>query len=141
MFWARRRYPRFACHANRIALMTMADGVLVFAAVHESNSKLYLWSRVSGTKGYAGWAQCQAIDLQPLLLPIGTLPASFDISYFEDRVAAIFMGPYCAFFTMDLKPHKIKIPEGNVAWPVIPYMSFYTPGFNLLSFGFVNIQN
>ena len=80
-------------------------------------------------------------NAKPLLLPIGTLPASFDIIYFEDRVAAIFMGPYCAFFTMDLKSLQIKIPEGNVAWPVIPYMNFYTPGFNLLSFGFVNIQN
>ncbi|RLN17986.1 hypothetical protein C2845_PM02G26560 [Panicum miliaceum] len=120
---------------NRRALMTMADGSLGFAAV--DGSKLCLWSMVSGTN--ASWAQSHTIDLKT----IGTLPGLVTIVCCMDGMAAILMGINDReFFVVDLKSRQIrKIPKGRFAYPVVLYMSFYTPGTDLLSFGFANIQN
>jgi hypothetical protein len=120
---------------NRRELMTMADGSLGFATV--DGSKLCLWSMVSGTN--ASWAQSHTIDLKT----IGTLPGSLTIVCCMDGMAAILMGINDQeFFVVNLKSRQIrKIPKGRFAYPVVPFMSFYTPGTNLLSFGFANIQN
>ncbi|CAL4939299.1 unnamed protein product [Urochloa decumbens] len=107
---------------RHIALMTMADGGLGFAAVH--GFKLDLWSGVSGTKGYAKWAQSQAIDLET----IGTLSVSFETVCCIDGVAAILMGNDKTCVIINLKSGQIrKITEGRIAYPVVPYTSFYTP--------------
>ncbi|CAL4914320.1 unnamed protein product [Urochloa decumbens] len=107
---------------RHIALMTMADGGLGFAAVH--GLKLDLWSMVSGTKGYAKWAQSQAIDLET----IGTLSVSFETVCCIDGVAPILMGNDKTYVIINLKSGQIrKIAEGRITYPVVPYTSFYTP--------------
>ncbi|KAG2540892.1 hypothetical protein PVAP13_9NG587700 [Panicum virgatum] len=112
---------------NRRALMTMADGSLGFAAV--DGSKLCLWSMVSGTN--ASWALSHTIDLKT----IGTLPASIATICCMDGMAAILMGTKDReFFVVNLKSRRIrKIPKGRIAYPVVPYMSFYTPALGAAS--------
>ena len=84
---------------------------------------------VSGTN--ASWALNHIIDLKT----IGTLPALLTTICCVDGMATILMGIKDRdFFVVNLKSRRIrKIPEGLIAYPAVPYMSFYTPGTDLLS--------
>ncbi|CAN6320047.1 unnamed protein product [Urochloa humidicola] len=113
---------------NRIALMTMADGGLGFAAVRDSI--LYLWSTVPDNKGYAEWVQSQAIDLKT----IGTLPATLDIIHCAYGIAAILRATDWQYYIIDMKSGNIrKTHKGRVSYPIVPYMSFYTPALGAAS--------
>ena len=73
---------------------------------------------------------------------IGTLPASLPLICFIGGVTAIVMGKDHTYAVINLKTGQIrKIPQDRVVYRVVPYMSFYTPGTNLPSFGYVNIHN
>jgi hypothetical protein len=131
-------FPRARKPYMHIALMTMADGGLGFAAMHES--KLHLWSKVSGHKGYAGWTLSQVIVLET----IGTMSASLEVDYcVRGGIAAILRAMGCrdrGCYIINLKSCEFrKIPEAHVSSLIVPYTSFYTPGTGLLSFGFAYI--
>ncbi|CAN6181013.1 unnamed protein product [Urochloa humidicola] len=128
------------CSKQRIVLMVMEDGKLGFCA-HDSElylwSKLYLWSRADGPNGDAGWAQRRVIDLGALL-QIHRFSIAANVVGVADGVGAIFIEFCGGIFTLDLKSERIKKLKGghgfgNNVHEIIPFMSFCTPGTDLLS--------
>lgn len=92
---------------------------------------------------YAGWALSRVFELETLFRPFCTLKASPDVICFvDDIIAGIFMGTGGLLVAIDLKSGRIrKIGERMVIYNIVPYMSFYTPGTPLLSFGVANIYD
>ncbi|CAN6244515.1 unnamed protein product, partial [Urochloa humidicola] len=131
-------------HDWHIVLMEAEDGRLGFATIQQS--KLYVWSRVSGLEGIAGWARQRVIELdklQPVLdcnLPVR--PHEFAIAdppyvvAIADSVNVIFVWTDDGLFTIDLKSSQFKrIGEFISNFGVVPYMSFCIPALSVASTG------
>ncbi|CAL5034405.1 unnamed protein product [Urochloa decumbens] len=110
---------------QRFVLLTMDDGAVGFATVHEF--KLYMWSRKDGPQVDAGWTQNRVIELQTLLRSNGIL-ASPDVVGFADGLGVVFLREDDVLFTIDLKSCEVKkLSKGRVMYNTLAYMRFYTP--------------
>jgi hypothetical protein len=108
-------------------------GGLGFAAVHDE-FKLCIWRKAGSG---CSWAQHRVIELDTLL------PSPTDeLVAFVDGAGVFFLRAKRVLFMIDLKTKRVKkVCQGKNVYSVIPYMSFYTPGTDLLGLWFYNIQN
>jgi len=117
--------------------MATEDGRLGrFATVRESRLSLWRLIREQDPNGDAEWARSRVIDLDPLI-PLNTLSAKPKAAGFADNGAGgvVFVWTAAGFFTIDLKSsraNKVGDSHGGFNHPVVPYMSFCTPGTDLL---------
>ncbi|CAD6335547.1 unnamed protein product [Miscanthus lutarioriparius] len=120
-------------------LTTTEGGGLGLATIHES-SKLYMWSRNDVSQVDATWTQSRVIELKTLL-PVHAVLASPRLFGFTVGTGVIFVRSNNVLFVIDLKTYKVikEVSMASEIYTIIPYMSFYTPGTTLLSFGFYKI--
>jgi len=95
-----------------------------------------MWSREQGPNGDAGWTQSRVIELDTLL-PVHRLSAAEAlVAGFADNGdgGVMFIRTAAAFFKIDLKSGRVdKVGESHgFNNLVVPYMSFCTPGTELI---------
>ncbi|CAM0145203.1 unnamed protein product [Urochloa decumbens] len=118
--------PELVSNKN-VVLMSAEDGLLGLASTRGTN--LYLWSRMVNGEGVAGWVQRRLIDLQ-MVLPV-TIPIDkVKVVGFAEGVNVIFVGTNAGTFTINLKLDSTRKVSGAIYNLVVPFISFYTPGFS-----------
>ncbi|TVU40639.1 hypothetical protein EJB05_14108, partial [Eragrostis curvula] len=112
-------------------LISTDDGRLGFAAVR--NSKFYLRSMEDGPGGNAVWTEMRVVV--ELKLPVDALVTSPTAIGFAADVGLVFVATDVGVFSFDLRSHRVRkiltrsqYSNGN---KIVPYMSFYTPAFEL----------
>jgi hypothetical protein len=111
---------------DRGSLVQMEDGSLGLAG--SKGSTIYLWSSKETHEGAAVWVQCRVMDFEKLL-PSSKLFDTAEIIGFAEGVGVMFVGTFAGVYTIELKSGKVKrIGEPGVFYPIVPFMSFYTPG-------------
>ncbi|CAL5091668.1 unnamed protein product [Urochloa decumbens] len=109
-----------------LVLMPTEEGLLGLAGTRDYS--LFLWSRMVNAEGVAGWVQCREIDLETTL-PIDSPIDLVNIIGFAEGVNVIFVATNCGTFIIDLKSGQARKVNESVRFsPVVPFMSFYTPG-------------
>ncbi|CAM0145193.1 unnamed protein product [Urochloa decumbens] len=119
------QHPKILCKYFSAAVLC-ADDLLGIARV--KGSSLYLWSRKVNAQGVEGWVQCRAIDLRTLL-PADDNPfvVAFVIG-FAESTRSIFISTDVGIFVIELNSGRVrKVSEPGIYYPVVPFMSFYTP--------------
>ncbi|KAK3126265.1 hypothetical protein QOZ80_7AG0554060 [Eleusine coracana subsp. coracana] len=107
------------------SLVQMEDGSLGLAG--SKGSSIYLWSWMEPREGAAGWVLCRVIDFEKLL-PSAKLFDTAQVIGFAEGLGLMFVGTFAGVFTIELKSGKLKrIGEPGVFYPIVPFMSFYTP--------------
>lgn len=95
-------------------------------------SRLYLWELEDACR--AQWVQTRVIDLANLL-PIGgieSLQKSPNVMGFADGANTIFVSTVAGIFTIELHLERVrKVCDDCLFGPLIPVVSFYTPGCKL----------
>ncbi|KQK21100.1 hypothetical protein BRADI_1g58706v3 [Brachypodium distachyon] len=127
--------------------VVVENGLLGLAAIVESS--IHLWSREVDEYGGAVWVQPRIINLEPLL-PALSLSTEPMIIGFAKRVGVVFLWTEASIFTVELKSARARnlCNKGNIGDPIIPsffqkrgvpqpnnlipYMSFYTPGRDIM---------
>ncbi|TVU40579.1 hypothetical protein EJB05_14046 [Eragrostis curvula] len=111
-------------------LTTVEDGAL--GVVSLEDSRLDLWSMVTGSNGDVGWAKIRVIQLQTLL-PVNVTILS-DFVGFAHGIGVFLVGTNKGVFSVDLKSHRVRkicdeaSDDGyDVIQCVVPIMRFYTP--------------
>jgi len=129
--------PQFYSRNINVELMTTEDGLLGLAGARRST--LHLWSR---TANNAGWEQSRDIDLRTTMIspPAGAGAGNDDnrsivkcanVIGFAEGVNAIFVGTNAGTFVIDLKSERArKIFDTWIHNPVVPFMTFYSPGMH-----------
>jgi hypothetical protein len=136
-----------------VQLMATEDGLLGLAGAvwNWSSSKLYLWSRTAdATEGDAGagWVRRRVIDLRAMSMRMRSFANNrISINYanddnrsiikqatvigFAEGVNAILVGTNAGTFVIDLKSERArKICDTWIHNPVVPFMTFYSPGMH-----------
>jgi len=93
-----------------------------------------LWSRKADSGGVEGWTRYRVIELRTLL-PADSLlekPVAPMVVAFAEGVRVIFVDTVVGVFAIDLSSEKArKVCGPGIQYPMIPFMSFYTPGMVL----------
>uniref|UniRef100_R7W8I1 F-box associated domain-containing protein n=1 Tax=Aegilops tauschii TaxID=37682 RepID=R7W8I1_AEGTA len=114
---------------DKVALMVMEDSSLGFACVE--GSSLHLWSRKVNAEGDAEWAWCRAIQLESIIPVANSDDKPFVVGSAEG-VGVIFVSTGAGLFTIKLDSGLVKkVAESGVYFSVLPYMSFYTPVYDI----------
>ncbi|CAL5078089.1 unnamed protein product [Urochloa decumbens] len=113
-----------------IVLMVTEDGLLGLSGIRDFN--LYLWSREADAEGVEWWVQTRMIDLQRLLPvdnPFNPVERAV-VTGFAEGACVIFVSTDIGGFVIELKTGRVrKVAEPGRYYPVIPFISFCTPGF------------
>jgi hypothetical protein len=136
--------PSTSTRCSYVALTTTEGGGLGLAILHESRSRLYMWSWKDAPKADAKWTRSRAIELRRFDADLDYSPK---VLGFAVDIGFISVMVDDTLYTIDLKTNKLIRKAKVVATRrricfVVPYFSFYTPctpGTTLLRFGFHNI--
>ncbi|KAF8729064.1 hypothetical protein HU200_018378 [Digitaria exilis] len=108
------------------SLVQMEDGSLGLAG--SKGSTIYLWSWNGTHGGAARWVQCRVIDFEKLL-PSSELCETAEVIGFAEGLGVMFVGTFAGVYTIEVKSGKMKrIGDPGVFYPIVPFMSFCTPG-------------
>ncbi|OEL16528.1 hypothetical protein BAE44_0022453 [Dichanthelium oligosanthes] len=115
---------------GRAVLVSMEDGRLGFAAVHEA--RLSLWSREVASDGESRWTQSRVIELGTML-PAHSLWSFPDLIGFADGVGVFFL------WTVAGGLHLVNLQTGLLRrfrteldiYGVVPYVSYYIPALRI----------
>ncbi|RCV09336.1 hypothetical protein SETIT_2G019300v2 [Setaria italica] len=115
-----------AMYDKGIYLVPTEDNLLGIAGI--SGSSLYLWSRKANAEGVEGWVQCRVLELRTLL-PVGNNPFTKAVVIgFAESTRVMFMFTDVGIFIIELNSGLAKkISEPEIYYPIVPFMSFYTP--------------
>jgi hypothetical protein len=109
-----------------IVLMLTEDGLLRLSGIR-GGFNLHLWSSKANAEGER-WVQCRAIELQKLLPITNPFKRTF-VTGFAECAGVIFVSTDIGAFIVELKTERArKVAEPRSYNPVIPFMSFCTPG-------------
>ncbi|CAM0947431.1 unnamed protein product [Alopecurus aequalis] len=114
-----------------LVFISAEDGVLVFAELR--GTRLSLWSTEAGA---LAWEQRKVIDLEKLLPPRAFEPKPHGLDECELYVSAfaegaVFLSTMAGLFTVELSSGRtMKVAEVEMAYSVIPLISFYTPDYS-----------
>ena len=112
-----------------IFIVPTEDGLLGVAGVR--GSSLYLWSRKANAGGDEGWTRYRVIELRTLL-PADSLRKTPMVVGFAEDVRVIFVHTVVGHFAIDLSSEQARKVSGpGMQYPIVPFMSFYTPGMAL----------
>ena len=114
-----------------VALMPAEDGLLGLAS-SAWDSSLYLWSRsrMLNAEGVAGWVQLRVIEMRAVL-PVTITDCKVRVIGYAEGVNVVFVGTCVGTFTINLESGLARKVSPTVNSPVLPFMSFYTPGMVL----------
>ena len=114
-----------------VALMPAEDGLLGLAS-SAWDSSLYLWSRsrMVNAEGVAGWVQLRVIEMRAVL-PVTITDCKVRVIGYAEGVNVVFVGTCVGTFTINLESGLARKVSPTVNSPVLPFMSFYTPGMVL----------
>ncbi|KAF8698860.1 hypothetical protein HU200_035121 [Digitaria exilis] len=111
---------------DRASLVQMEDGSLGLAG--SEGSTIYLWSWNGTHGGAARWVQSRVIDFEKLL-PSSKLCETAEVIGFAEGLGVMFVGTFVGVYTIEVKSGKMKrIGDPGVFYPIVPFMSFCTPG-------------
>lgn len=111
---------------GNLLMMPTEDSLLGLASI--KNSRLLLWSRMVNGDAAPRWVKYRVVDLQTVL-PV-TIPINqAKVIGFAEGVNVIFLATDVGTFIIDYKSGRSrKVSEHCINYPVIPFMSYYTPG-------------
>ncbi|TVU40868.1 hypothetical protein EJB05_14349, partial [Eragrostis curvula] len=111
-----------------LALMELGDSSLGFTYIKDST--LYLWSRKVNSEEAAEWVKCRVIELETMVPVANPSDKAFVVGAAEG-VGVIFVSTGVGLFTIKLNSGQVeKVDEPEVYFSILPYMSFYTPGWS-----------
>jgi hypothetical protein len=115
-----------ASHIGNLLIMPTEDSLLGLASI--KGSRLCLRSRIVNGDAAPRWVTYRVIDLQTVL-PV-TIPINqAKVIGFAEGVNVIFVATDVGTFIIDLESERSrKVSEHCINRPVIPLMSYYTPG-------------
>ncbi|CAL5091667.1 unnamed protein product [Urochloa decumbens] len=106
-------------------LMPTEEGLLGLAGTR--GSSLFLWSWMVNAEVVTGWVQCRVIDLQTTL-SVDSPINQVNIIGFAEGVNVIFVATNYGTFIIDLKSGQPRrVSDSMICYPVVPFMSIYTP--------------
>ncbi|CAL4970075.1 unnamed protein product [Urochloa decumbens] len=109
-----------------IFIVPTEDGFLGVAGI--SGTTLHLWSRKANSKGVERWVQYRVIELRTLLPADDRFKTAIVVA-FAESVRVIFVCTEIGHFIIDLRSEQArKVSKRGVQYPIIPFVSFYTPG-------------
>jgi hypothetical protein len=115
-----------ASHIGNLLIMPTEDSLLGLASI--KGSRLCLRSRIVNGDAAPRWVTYRVIDLHTVL-PV-TMPINqAKVIGFAEGVNVIFVATDVGTFIIDLESERSrKVSEHCINRPVIPLMSYYTPG-------------
>ncbi|KAJ1288121.1 hypothetical protein BS78_02G065500 [Paspalum vaginatum] len=106
------------------------EGRLGFAALDHDKDELHIWSWQVGPDGAAKWEQTRVVDLKPLF-PIDISTLCLSLSGFAKVSGTILISTGSGIFALELKSSGLARTIHDDEWhcAIMPYLTFYTPGF------------
>ncbi|OEL18388.1 hypothetical protein BAE44_0020593 [Dichanthelium oligosanthes] len=119
-------------YVGNMALMTAEDGRLGIAGV--KGYRLHLWAWWIGPNGIEKWARGRITELDMMIsIAIGDPSTKLHVVGFAEGAGSIFIRANDGIFTVELKSGRVrKIGKRGDFNTIFPFMSFYTPGTNLM---------
>ncbi|CAL5077092.1 unnamed protein product [Urochloa decumbens] len=106
------------------SLIKLEDGGLGVVALVDNC--IYIWSRPDSI---GGWVKHRVVELG-MLLP--QQPHPHKLIGFAEGTYTIFISTNVGIFALDLKSRQVrKVGTRRAYFPILPYMSFYTPSLAL----------